>query len=75
LRKYNDLDKIVDFFRSGEGRRKHLELHDILLHLCVQDLNIIHGAFGIPDRILYTQVYDELFVNALMKYEDGKKLV
>jgi predicted dehydrogenase len=59
----------------GEDKRKHLELHDILLHLCVHDINVINGIFGIPDRILYAQAYDDLFVNALMEYEDGKKLV
>ena len=59
----------------GESKRKHLELHDILLHLCIHDINVIHGAFGIPDRILFAQAYDKLFINALMEYDDGKKLV
>ncbi len=59
----------------GEDRRKYLGLYDNLLHLCVHDINVIHGAFGIPEKILFAQAYDDLFINALLEYEDGKKLV
>lgn len=59
----------------GADRRKYLGLHDILLHLCVHDINVIHGAFGIPEKILFAQAYDDLFLNALLEYKDGKKLV
>jgi predicted dehydrogenase len=82
----NDLDKEIisrykaDFRRGelgdiGEGKEEHLALHDILLHLCIHDINVINGLFGIPDRITSAHAYDKLFINALMEYEDGKKVV
>ncbi len=55
--------------------KQYLELYDILLHLCIHDINVINGAFGIPEYINHVQIYDKLFVNALMEYKDGKKLM
>lgn len=58
----------------GEERRPHLELYDILMHLCVHDINVLQGAFGIP-KIHSAWAYDDTFVNALLEYPDGKKVV
>lgn len=59
----------------GPDRQDLLNAHDIMIHLCIHDINALHGLYGLPDMILSAELYDENFVSAMMKYENGVTLV
>jgi predicted dehydrogenase len=55
----------------GPDRPDLLEAHDIMIHLCIHDINALHGLYGLPDDIVAAQHYDGTFVTALLTYQDG----
>ncbi|NMB90399.1 MAG: Gfo/Idh/MocA family oxidoreductase [Chloroflexi bacterium] len=55
----------------GPGRSDLLEAHDIMIHLCIHDINVLHGMYGLPHKIHKAQLFDGTFVTALMEYENG----
>ncbi len=59
----------------GLDRKDLLNAHDIMIHLCIHDINALHGLYGLPEKILSADLYDDNFVSALMKFENGVNLV
>lgn len=58
----------------GPKRTDLLDLHDIMIHLCIHDISVLHGLFGLPEKIICAQMFDNNFVTALMEYKNGVHL-
>ena len=67
----NRADLLVDI---GPDRDDLLDAHDIMIHLCIHDINALHGLYGLPEKIISTQLFDSNFVTALMEYKNGVHL-
>ncbi len=59
----------------GPDRTDLLDAHDIMIHLCIHDINALHGLYGLPEKIVTANLFDSNFVTALMEYENGTHLV
>jgi len=68
----DDADLLADI---GTDRRDLLEAHDIMIHLCIHDINALHGLYGLPDQIVAAHLYDGTFVTGLMTYKNGVRLI
>jgi predicted dehydrogenase len=55
----------------GEDRAKYLEAFNMLIYLCSHDAIILHEAFGPPTEIVYSDIYNENMVLAVLKYGDN----
>jgi predicted dehydrogenase len=55
----------------GSNRTDLLDAHDIMIHLCIHDINALHGLRGLPDGIVGARLYDGTIVTALLEYADG----
>jgi predicted dehydrogenase len=74
LRKLQQQDNADILADIGPGRIDLLDAHDIMIHLCIHDINALHGLYGLPENIVSAQLYDSNFVAALMQYENGVHL-
>jgi predicted dehydrogenase len=52
----------------GEERADFVDAYNQLLLLCSHDANLLQEVFGPPERILCSEIHDELFVTALLDY-------
>ncbi len=59
----------------GPTRTDLLDAHDIMIHLCIHDINALHGLYGLPQKIVTANLFDGNFVTALMEYDNGIHLV
>lgn len=59
----------------GSDRTDLLDAHDIMIHLCIHDINALHGLYGLPDQIVSADLFDSNFVTALMQYGGGTHVV
>lgn len=59
----------------GVDRPDLLGAHDIMIHLCIHDINVIHGLFGLPETILHAERFDNNFLTAMMQYNNGVNLM
>ncbi len=59
----------------GQDRMDLLDAHDIMIHLCIHDINALRGLYGLPERILTADLFDSNFVTGLMQYRNGVHLV
>jgi len=59
----------------GSDRLDLLDAHDIMIHLCIHDINALRGLYGLPERILTADLFDSNFVAGLMQYSNGVHLV
>lgn len=59
----------------GPDRTDLLDAHDIMIHLCIHDINALHGLYGLPEKIVTADLFDSNFVTAMMQYDDGIHLV
>jgi predicted dehydrogenase len=59
----------------GPGRTDLLDAHDIMIHLCIHDIDALHGLYGLPEKIVAAQLYDGNFVTALLEYRNGVRCV
>lgn len=59
----------------GEDRTDLLDAHDIMIHLCIHDINALHGLYGLPETIETAHLFDSNFVTAMMTYEHGVHLM
>lgn len=59
----------------GQHRIDLLDAHDIMTHLCIHDINALHGLYGLPQKIVTANLFDGNFVTALMEYDNGTHLV
>jgi predicted dehydrogenase len=59
----------------GKDRLDLLDAHDIMIHLCIHDINALHGLYGLPEKILCAHLFDSNFVTALMQYRNGVNLM
>lgn len=66
--KQDQADLLADI---GADRSDLLEAHDIMIHLCIHDINALHGLYGLPDEIVAAHLYDSTFVTGLMRYKNG----
>ncbi len=71
LVQHDQTDMLTDI---GLGRVDLLDAQDIMIHLCIHDINVLHGLYGLPDKIVSAQLFDSNFVTALMEYKDGVHL-
>lgn len=55
----------------GTDRADLLEAYEIMIHLCIHDINALHGFCGLPDQVVEARLYDDTFVVALMEYRNG----
>ena len=69
--KQDQADILADI---GPERDDLLDAHDIMIHLCIHDINALHGLYGLPEKIVSAQLFDSNFVTALMEYENGVHL-
>ena len=69
--KQDQADILADI---GPDRDDLLDAHDIMIHLCIHDINALHGLYGLPEKIVSAQLFDSNFVTALMEYENGVHL-
>lgn len=51
------------------------DAHDIMIHLCIHDINMIHRLFGLPDKILRAERFDSNFIAAIMQYNNGTNMM
>jgi len=70
--KKQDLEDILADI--GPGREDLLDAHDIMIHLCIHDINALHGLYGLPEKIVSAQLFDSNFVTAMMEYKNGVHL-
>lgn len=56
------------------GREDLIDAVDIMLHLCIHDINALHGLYGLPEKIISAQLFDSNFVTGLMEYKNGVHL-
>ncbi len=68
-------DKVEILADLGSDRQDLLEAHDIMIHLCIHDINALHGLCGLPHTIAQARLYDGTFVVALMEYANGTQCV
>lgn len=66
------LDLLADV---APGREELLDAVDIMFHLCIHDINALHGLFGLPEEIISARLFDSNFVTSMMKYQNGVHLV
>lgn len=59
----------------GKDRVDLLEAHDIMIHLCIHDINALHGLYGLPENILCAELFDNNFVTGMMQYKNGINLM
>lgn len=59
----------------GKNRTDLLEAHDIMIHLCIHDINALHGLYGLPEKILHAEFFDKNFVTGMMQYKNGTNLM
>jgi len=71
LIKQDQADLLADI---GKDREDLLDAHDIMIHLCIHDINVLHGLYGLPEKIISAQLFDSNFVTALMEYKNGVHL-
>jgi predicted dehydrogenase len=71
VRKQDTDDILADI---GPGREDLLDAHDIMIHLCIHDINALHGLYGLPEKIVSAQLFDSNFVTGLMEYGNGVHL-
>jgi len=69
--KQDQTDILADI---GPDRDDLLDAHDIMIHLCIHDINALHGLYGLPEKIVSAQLFDSNFVIALMEYKNGVHL-
>jgi predicted dehydrogenase len=55
----------------GTERTDLFDAHDIMIHLCIHDINALHGLYGLPEKIVSAHLFDSNFVTALMQYDNG----
>jgi len=79
-----DPDLLIDVIKKdqqqmlediGPEKTDLIDAHDIMIHLCIHDINALHGLYGLPDKIVSAELFDGNFVTALMKYENGTHLI
>ena len=59
----------------GQDRLDLLDAHDIMIHLCIHDINALRGLYGLPETIVSADLFDSNFITSLMKYQNGVHLV
>ena len=59
----------------GKDRLDLLDAHDIMIHLCIHDINALRGLYGLPEEIVSADSFDSNFVTGLMQYKNGVHLV
>ena len=69
--KQDQADILADI---GPERDDLLDAYDIMIHLCIHDINALHGLYGLPEKIVSAQLFDSNFVIALMEYNNGVHL-
>jgi len=69
--KQDQADILADI---GPERDDLLDAYDIMIHLCIHDINALHGLYGLPEKIVSAQLFDSNFVIALMEYKNGVHL-
>jgi predicted dehydrogenase len=69
--KQDKADMLADI---GPDREDLLNAQDIMIHLCIHDINALHGLYGLPENIVSAQLFDDNFVTALMEYKNGVHL-
>ena len=69
--KQDQVDILADI---GPNRVDLLDAHDIMIHLCIHDIDALHGLYGLPEKIVSAQLFDSNFVTAMMEYKNGVHL-
>lgn len=59
----------------GKDRTDLLDAHDIMIHLCIHDINVLHGLYGLPEKMVCAESFDGNFVTAMMQYKNGVNLI
>ncbi len=54
----------------GENNRAWLDTFSLLMYNCSHDAIVLREAFGAPERILYSDVYNKDFVLASLEYKN-----
>jgi predicted dehydrogenase len=75
LKNLNREDQKAILADIGEERLDLLDAHDIMIHLCIHDINALHGLYGLPENIVTAQLFDSNFVTAMMQYGNGVHLM
>ena len=70
--KQDQADMLMDI---GADRHDLLDAHDIMIHLCIHDINALHGLYGLPENIVSADLFNSNFVIAMMQYDNGVHLV
>jgi len=55
----------------GPDRMDLLDAHNIMIHLCIHDINVLNGLYGLPENILHANLFDNNFVAAQLQYDNG----
>jgi predicted dehydrogenase len=66
-----DQDRADMLADIGLERSDLLEAHDIMIHLCIHDINVLHGMCGLPEKIACADLFDGTFVTAMLEYDSG----
>jgi len=56
-------------------RAELFEAHDIMIHLAIHDINALHGLYGLPQKLVAAQLFNDNFVTALYEYDNGVRLM
>jgi predicted dehydrogenase len=59
----------------GEDRSEYLAAYNTLLYLCSHDAIILQEAFGPPTRILHVDIFEDLFVVAILEYGESTRCI
>ncbi len=55
----------------GESHLEYLDAYSNLLYLLSHDINLLNSTFGIPDQVLYSEVYNNNSIISVLKYGDN----
>lgn len=69
--KQDKQDMLADI---GLGREDLIDAVDIMIHLCIHDINALHGLYGLPEKIISAKLFDSNFVTSIMEYKNGVHL-
>jgi predicted dehydrogenase len=69
----NDQEDLLEDI--GKDRTDLIDAHDIMIHLCIHDINALHGLYGLPEKILHAELFNNNFVTAMMQYDNGINLM
>lgn len=59
----------------GESHASYIDAYSNLLYLLIHDLILVNSTFGLPDKVLFTEIYNQSSIISVMKYGEHMRCV